>query len=235
MNETASGLKRLHALHTEVAEVRERLERGPRQVRARRKRVETKRAEVEQLRAKLLALQKSRDEKNLQLASNESKLEGLQVKLNQAANNREFDAFKGQIEADRVATSVLEDEILETLERIDRTRATIAEAETDRDAAVTEADEFAVTVDEQAEVLAGRVTELEGKLKEAERIIPGELMGDYRRLVIAHGATALAPVEGRACTVCSTTIAPQQRIDLNMGKFVHCRACGRLLYRGDGE
>ena len=235
MNETASGLKRLHALHTEIAEVREQLERGPRQLRARRKRVETKGAEAEQLRAKLLALRKSHDEKSLQLASNEAKLTDLQVKLNQAANNREFDAFKGQIEADRVATSVLEDEILETLERIDKTRQSIADVEAERDGASAEADRFAVTVDEQAAALAARQTDLEAKLKEAERIIPADLMPDYRRLVTAHGATALAPVEGRACTMCSTMIAPQQRIDLNMGKFVLCRACGRLLYRGEGE
>ena len=233
MNETASGLRELHRIHTEIQRVRAELDRGPRQIRAKRRVVENKQAELEQLRAKLLQTRKSADEKSLQLKSNEAKLHGLQVKLNQATSNREFEAVKGQMDADRMANSVLEDEILEALDRVDALKATIADAEKEKAQLEAEAEAFA---SETAAAEAGRKAELdalERSLAVAEKILPASLTPDYRRLVQAHGATALAPVDGKACSSCMTTVTPQQGIDLRAGRFVFCRSCGRLLYQTD--
>src|SRR5690606_32171654 len=65
-------------------------------------------------RAKLQA-----DQKQLQLKEREDRLHTLQGKLNAAASNREYDLLREQIAADQQANSVLSDEILDALERID--------------------------------------------------------------------------------------------------------------------
>lgn len=67
------------------------------------------------------------DQKQLLLKSGEDKIENLRVKLNAAASNREYQALKDQIAADQMAGSVLADEILEAMEKIDELAAQLAE------------------------------------------------------------------------------------------------------------
>ena len=72
-------------------------------------------------------------------------------------------------------------------------------------------------------------------LNVAERELPGEILERYRRLVKNHGADALAVLENKSCSACYTKLSPQDVVNVNMGKFVFCRACGRLLYRAGVE
>ncbi|MFH5804561.1 zinc ribbon domain-containing protein [Alienimonas sp. DA493] len=233
MTETAAGLSRLHSVHRDIARVREELARGPRQVRARRKAIKTKEEEIAALKEKRTALKKSADAKNLQLRTNEEKILGLKAKLNQASSNEVFAALRKEIDADVASNAVLEDEILETLDRVDAVGKEIEEAEADRDKRSADADALEKKVAEERAGLEAELAALEKRLEQSESIIPAKLQVDYRRLVEHHGANAMAPVEDRVCTSCQTTVSPQQKVQLNMGEFVFCRSCGRLLYRGD--
>jgi uncharacterized protein len=233
MSDLTSGLRQLHRIHSEIQRVRTELERGPRQSRAKRRVVENKAAEIDQLRQRLLQTRKSADEKGLQLKSNEAKLHSLQVKLNQATSNREFDAIKGQMDADRMANSVLEDEILEALEKVDGLKSSIEAAEKEKAELEAEANRFTSQVASMEGDLKAELARLESSLAVAEKIIPAGLMADYKRLVQGHGATALAPIENKACSSCMTTVTTQQSIDLRSGRFTFCRSCGRMLYQVD--
>ncbi|QDT63768.1 zinc ribbon domain-containing protein [Calycomorphotria hydatis] len=230
MSDMGAALKQLHDVHTAMHRVKTELERGPRLVRAKRKMVADKEAEIEQYREKLTEARKSADGKQLQLRTNEDKLTQFTGKLNQATNNREFDAIKSQMEADKMANSVLEDEILEMLEKVDALKDTIAETEKQRDDFVKEVESFEAEVKGKQGDLQAELDRIAGQVKEAEKIIPAKIMGDYQRVVQAHGATALAPLEGKACTACATMVTQQEAINLRTGKFLFCRSCGRLLY-----
>ena len=232
-HETAAGLAELHAVHQDLARVRDALEKGPRQVRARRKAVATKEAEITGLKDKLTALKKLGDEKNLQLRSNEEKILGLRAKLNQADSNDVYKALESQIAADTAANAVLEDAILETLDRVDAGAAGVKEAEAERAQRQTDADAFEKQVAGKKAGLEAELAALQDRLTEAEKIIPAKLKVDYARLVQAHGPGSMARIDERVCSACSTTISPQQKVQLNMGEFVFCRNCGRLLYRAD--
>ena len=233
MNELTTALRELHRIHTEIQRVRTELERGPRQVRAKQRLVENKTAEIEQLRGRLTQTRKNADEKGLQLKSNEAKLHNLQIKLNQATSNREFDAVKGQMDADTMANSVLEDEILEALEKVDALRTGIETAQKEKAALDADAEKFASNVAASEGDLKAELSRLESSLAVAEKIIPAGLMSDYKRLVQGHGASALAPIDGKACSNCMNTVTTQQSIDLRSGRFTFCRNCGRLLYQAE--
>ena len=81
--------------------------------------MDKKKEELETLRGKLKQSKMSADQKNLQLKSSEGRIYDLNGKLNIAANNREYEALRSQIAADTMAKSVLEDEILEAVEKVD--------------------------------------------------------------------------------------------------------------------
>ncbi len=129
MSAATAGLKRLHELHIRLQDLNKQLEHGPRQVKARQQILAKKQAEVDVLKAELKQTRMLADQKNLQLKTNESKIEQLRGKLNQAQSNREFDVIRSQIDADTMANSVLEDEILEVLEKVDQQQKKIKHIE----------------------------------------------------------------------------------------------------------
>ena len=234
-----AGFAHLHAAHREVARLREELARGPRQIKARRKAVAAKEAEVQTLREKLTKLKKTADEKNLQLRGNEEKIEKLKVNLNQASDNTVFATLKNQIAADQAANAVLEDAILETLDRADGAAEEVKTAEADAAKRSDDADAFAKEVAGRQAGLEERLAAAEGVLAEAEKTVPAGVAGDYKRLVAAHGADALSPVRRvntkPICTACNTLLNKQQYVSLNLGKTLFCRNCGRLLYEGEDD
>jgi len=232
-NISASGLRHLHQLHLELSEITEKLERGPKRIEARRQYAKRKHAELEACRQQLLELRKSADAKNLQLKTNENKIAKLRVKLNAASSNREYDIIRSQIDADTMANSVLEDEILEILDKIDQLKVRCGKLEQEWQEAVADEKRLTEEVTAEEPELRRRVEGLEAEIAEAEKMIPAEIAEDYRRLVHAHGPTALAPAVNDACSECYFSLSPQSRVELNSGKIVFCKNCGRLLYRPD--
>ena len=235
MSTAASGLAELHQIHIQLKQVQDKLAAGPKRMAAHRQLVEKRAAEADQFRGRLTELRMAADAKSLQLKSNEKQIDDLKAKLNAAASNREFDIIKSQIDADTMANSVLEDEILEILEQADAVRAKIAEVETQQTAATAELERVAAEVTAAEAGLREEAAVFEESLGVAERSLPGEVAVVYRRLVNAHGAGALAAVENKACTGCFALLAPNESVALNVGKYLFCRSCGRLLYRAETE
>ena len=221
----------LHNLHLALHEVQEQLNRGPRQVRAREQLVAQAEAALQEKRELLKSQRVSSDRKSLDLKTNESKIADLKGKLNTASSNREFDTIKGQIEADTVANSVLQDEILESLDAIDRVQTEIKEAERNLAKTQEELKRFSDQFAADSVVLKARVEELSVQIKQSESGLEGELAERYHRLVDAHGAEAMAPCEGGICGNCRVQVTPQNRVRLNAGKVIICTACGRMLYK----
>lgn len=229
MSEITAGLRRLHGLLLKLRDVRDELDRGPRQIKARETLLKKAEDELAARREALTRAKATADRKSLDLKSNESKIAGLQAKLNSATTNKEFDIIRGQIDADRVANSVLEDEILEVLDNVDRLQAEIGEAENKVAAARTELQKKIDEVEAARGGLEQRAAELEKKVSETDVFLTGDARLKYNRLVATYGADALAPVEGKICTSCYTSVTPQQKVLLNSGQIVFC-SCGRLLY-----
>lgn len=233
MSTAAGGLKELHQLHVKLEAAREKLADGPKRINARRRRVQRLETEIEEARERSKQMKVAADQKSLQLKTNEAKIADLRGKLNAATTNKEFDIIKSQIDADSMANSVLEDEILEAYEKIDQSEARIGEIEQQRDAAIAEEKQAKADAEAEAPGLRAEVEKLEAALKVAEAKLPANVATVYQRLVAAHGATALAELDGTSCSACHATLAPNMRVELNVGKFVFCRSCGRLLYKSD--
>lgn len=230
MNAIGSSLKELHQLHTKLREAQEKLDRGPKQLTARNQLIEKKKADLDAKRQRLKQLRMGADQKSLQLKTNEAKIGELRTKLNQASTNREYDIIRHQIDADTMANSVLEDEILEALEKVDQAQIEIKQAEADIAATEKDRDRFAADFKAVEGDLQRQATELIAAIRQVERILPGDVAPTYQKLVQVHGAKAMAPVEGRACTNCYVGLTSQNYVELKSGKPLFCKSCGVLLY-----
>ena len=231
MPATTNVLRDLHRIHQQLGDLRERLERGPKQIKAREANVTRLEAELAQIKANVKAAKMTADQKQLLLKTGENKIAELKTKLNQAASNREYQAFRDQIAADQMANSVLADEILEALEKIDEITATVSGAEQNVAKAKDEVAKARQQVTEQHDRLADDVRRLESDLKEAEATLPDDFREAYFRIVKSKGSDAMAQVENGTCTGCYQQITQNMNNNLIMGRIVFCQgSCGRLLY-----
>jgi uncharacterized protein len=230
MSVNATALRELHRIHRQLSDLRERLDRGPKQVRGRTAGVAQAEEQSAKVHAELKAGRVALDQKQLQLKIAEGKVGELKVKLNQANTNREYQALKDQIAADEMASSVLADEILEAMEKLDVMKALIPNAE----GLVAKAKEELGKVQQQLraeeESLKTDVKRLEKELVDAEAALPEDFRAMYQRVVNAKGEDAMAVVEGGSCGGCFQQLTTNMHNEINMGRVVLCRSCGRVLY-----
>jgi predicted nucleic acid-binding Zn-ribbon protein len=170
------------------------------------------------------------DRKQLDLKSGEQKVLDLRVKLNGANSNREYQAFLEQIAAAEMAGSVLSDEILEGMEKLDQLHAATKEAEKNLAAGKQEFEKAKQAVESSAATIRNDVTQLEADLARAEKALPSDLKADYQRVVRSKGADSLAAADDGVCTGCGQQITLNMQNELKLSKLVFCRSCGRLLY-----
>jgi hypothetical protein len=226
----AGSLRELHLLHQQLRELRTQIVRGPKQLEARRQHLSNKQREFEVAREAVKRLRVTADQKDLELKRIEQKTQEAQRRLNEAKTNKEYQALRDQIDADKMAGSVLEDEILDHLAKIDERRSALAALEQEVQRAGQEVAKFEQTVGNEAERIAADIAQLENSLAESERSLSGDAADPYRRLVQARGADAMAAVDDGTCTGCFTGITPQMTTELLMHQLVFCKSCGRLLY-----
>lgn len=228
-------LAELHRLHLQLREVQEQLDRGPRLLKARQQVTQQKQADVEAQRQKQKTLRLAAEQKSLQLKSNEAKIDDLRAKLNQASSNREFDIIRAQIDADKMANSVLEDEILDALEKVDTAQIAVRQLEEELAAAKTADARLAAQIESSLPGLDARTAELKQALATVEARLPADVVPQYSRLVQAYGAAALAEVEGSTCTSCYVSLPPQMVVSVKTGVIVTCKTCGRFLYQAPAQ
>ncbi len=231
MSSLPEDLTQLHKLLLALEEVEEMLRSGPIKVAAQQKTADKKQAECDAQKQNITDMRKATDAKQLQLKTNEARIGDLKAKLNIASSNREYEIIQSQIEADNMANSVLEDEILEALEKVDEATAELATLQDAHKAQVEKQTKTAAEVEAAASGLQARADELGTKIEAAEKAVPSNVMDQYRRLRLAHGAGALSSVEGSACVACYAEISRQRTVTLNLGKILSCDSCGRLLYK----
>src|SRR3954469_20839374 len=183
MSVTAAALRELHRIHQQLADLRDRLERGPKQVRAREANLAQLEARLAEARDKAKQTQMAVDRKQLDLKAGEQKVLDLRVKLNGANSNREYQAFLEQIAAAEMAGSVLSDEILEGLEKIAAHAAAVKEAEKNLASGKQELEKARHAVEASAATIRSNVTTLEAELVDAEKALPADLKIDYDRVV----------------------------------------------------
>ena len=230
MSVTAAALRELHRIHQRLADLRDRLERGPRQVRVREANVAQLEARLAEARERAKQTQMATDRKQLDLKSGEQKVLDLRVKLNGANSNREYQALLEQIAAAEMAGSVMQDEILEGLEKIDQLQTAAKEAEKNLAAGKAEMEKAKHAVATSASTIQADIAQLEVELVDAEKALPPDLRADYDRVVRSKGADSLASVDDGVCTGCGQQITLNMQNELRLSKLVFCKSCGRLLY-----
>jgi len=227
---TAAALRELHHFHQQLAELRDRIERGPKQVRAREANVAQLKTKVDDARARAQETQVAINRKQLDLKAGEQKVVDARVKLNAASSNKEYQALVEQIAAAEMAGSVLADEILESMETADALQLAVKDAEMALAAGTQELEKTRQAIEASAKSLCADIERLEASLAQAEAALPPEIKVDYQRVIRGKGANGLSGVDDNCCGACGQQITLNMQNDLRLSRPVFCKSCGCLLY-----
>ena len=234
MSVTAGTLRDLHRLHRQLTDLRSRLERGPRQIRAADAQITQLEQQLQQAKETVTRSRVLADQKELQLREREGRIGDVRARLNSCSSNREYQAYLEQIAADEQANSVLSDEILELLDKISEQQQLAKKAEENVERAKQERQTVQQRVEGERASLEADRDRLAKELAQAEAALPGEFRAEYGRVVKARGEEALAPLDGDCCGGCYQTITPQMLNELLQDRPVTCKSCGCLIYRPEG-
>lgn len=223
-------LRKLHRLHQQLSDIEDRLSRGPKQIKARRIQLTKLEEDLQQSRNEAKLAQMAADKKELQLKTNEAKIEDLKVKLNAVKNNREYQAIREQILADQMACSVLSDEILDAIDKVEAAKQKLPEKEKLVEDAKADLDNLQSTISEKQQGMEQDLSRIKNELEETEAQLPADTQETYRRSVRSKGPEALASVEMETCQGCFHKLTTNMFVSLKMDKFITCRNCGRILY-----
>jgi len=227
---SVDAIRSIHRMHRQLQDLQGRLAAGPRAIDASSKEHTAAVARLAEIQEKVKQARLAGDQKQLQLRSMEVRIQDTDAKRNAAKTNREYQLLGEQIAADTAAKGVLEDEIIECLERVDGLRASVPEAEEHVRTAHQALEELRRRVAGERGDLDAEVKRISADLARAEEGFPADLLETYRRVVKSKGADAMAVLEGVSCGGCYQQLPPNTVAELSTGKVVTCRSCGRLLY-----
>ena len=223
-------LRTLHRIHTQRADLRAQLDRGPMQLHAIDAQIKVAQKAIDEKTAELKRTRMTADEKQLQLKTREDRVRQLGVKLNEAASNKEFTLLKDQIAAEEQANSVQSDEIFEVLERIDGIETDIAALQTAAAKIESDSAQRRQTIETRLAKVREDLTRVNEQLADAEGRMPSAAKADYHRLVAARGPEAMAPIVEDACDGCNQMISAQTLNRVTMNHLTHCPNCNAWLY-----
>ncbi len=230
MSINADSLRKIHRLHIQLEDVRDRLARGPRQIKGGETRLSTLEKAVATAKEVLQRTRLTIHEKELNLKEREGRIFDIRGRLNSCSTNKEYQAYLEQIAADEQANSVLADEIIDLFDKANNEEAAVQSTMADLQKCQSDLEGVRRQVAEERDHLERELSRLGDELKSAEVSLPAEVKNDYERVVKAHGDEALAPLEAECCGGCNQRITAQMINELAMDRIVFCKSCGRILY-----
>jgi uncharacterized protein len=233
MEITATALRQLHRIHSQLADLRGRLARGPQQIRARQANVTNLESQWSASRELVQNTKIIADQKQLDLKANELKIADWKDRLNSCSSNKEYQTLLEQIAAAEMAGSVLTDEILEALEAIDELEKLADEAKQLVDSGNNELAKCRHKVESETSVIQGDIVRLESELASEEQQLPVSFREDYGRVIRCKGADGMAEVADQVCQGCGQQITLNMQNNLQLSKPIFCLSCGCLLYLGE--
>ena len=229
---TPQAFAHLHDLLKQLQDAQQLLDHGPMRISLSEKKIEAAEKECAAQKEVIKQLRKSADQSAMNLKSQEAQVAKLSGRLNEASSNKEYEIIQGQMSSEKVKGANLEDEVLELLSKVDDATAELKAKESQLEELIKKKVEITATVQANEPGLKADVERLLAAISEAESVIPAGFPRDtYKRLRESQGASAMSRVEDTYCEECNTQAISQDVVQMNMGKFTLCRACGRILYR----
>lgn len=226
----------LHRIQQRLEDLRGRLRRGSLVVQAQENNVKKAAEKLEKCRENYKRLQIEANAKEQQMAAAETAIAKRKTQLAEAKSNKEYSALKSQIAADEAANSVLADETLETIDKAEKFKPSVGEAEAELQRMEEQLVATKRNVTDEEPLIKADIAKLEEELHTREAKLPQAFHDSYTRLVKSLGGhEALALIANQKfCAGCNQQVPINSLARILQQLPVTCSSCGRLLYVPEG-
>lgn len=225
------NLLQLQAVDTQIYRLNEEKKALPAQVEALRLQFEEKKKSVAAAEKSHLDAQKEKKDRELELAAKEENTRKLQGQLYQLKTNKEYNTMLQQIQDSKADASLVEDRILEAMEKVDRTRRAVEDEQKKL------AEEEKLFLNQKAKVetemkeIEQRLAQLQAQRKQIAPGIDKHIMAQYDRILRSRDGLAIVAVKDSACLGCHMAVPPQVINLIQMyDHIITCEVCNRILY-----
>ncbi|MBI2882738.1 MAG: hypothetical protein HYY11_02335 [Candidatus Methylomirabilis oxyfera] len=224
-------LVQLQGLDAEISVLEGAIATIPDQIRMMEQQLIQAKAALDATTAEVDTLQKLRRQKERDLDEAGRELKKRQGRLFEIKTNQEYTATLKEVEGLKQKISMLEEEILVTLDAIDgAVKIRVQEEEKVR---VTQAEFLKNKQEREAELhkLQGRLAIVRKTRDSRSGRVEASLLQLYLRLLKSRDGLAVANATGRSCEGCHVTLTPQLYNEVRRNEAIRtCEGCGRILY-----
>ena len=224
-------LKRVQSLKNKADELEASQERRKQDVHKKRAQIEKEKTLAKEKQEEKVAVQKDIDRKELDLKTNEGAITKFNVQLNSIKTNKEYSALISEIGSKKADMSILEDEILDTMSKLEITKQGFEKATESLRNEEESLKDLIHSVDAEVKETDTEIEKIKGEQKKYIDLLDEHSLANYNRLSNIKGGKAIVPVIGNVCGGCFMNIRTQTLNALMGNKdLVFCQSCSRILY-----
>ena len=230
MTATVDILRDLHRIHSQLTDLRARLERCPKQLDAAHTRLSSAESNRDQQKDTIQQLTLASKQQELLLGEREARVDTLKSKLKECSSNKEYQTLSDEIATINENVSSISDDILQQYDHLETEQTSLDALHTEVQASQSFLADTEIRITQEKSTLAMEISRIEQQLKDAEGDLPNEFRAEYSRMTDARGAEGLAEVTDNCCGTCFQQITLQMESELRVSKLVQCQGCAAILY-----
>lgn len=230
MSQLVRRFLELQRIDREIGELARELAELPGRVEKQRLEGEILQANHERSRKEIMRLQSEANRLADEVAAGEELLRKYTTQLNIAKTNKEYNAIKNQVAAQKAFNGKVETKALEALEELERRQEQARQLAAQVEAQKKELEQLRARAETGSVALRKRLEALQKERTRKQEGMDAEYLELYERAHTSRGE-ALARLQGRVCGACFIQLPPQTYNEvLTSASLVLCPSCGRLLY-----
>ena len=221
----------LQTLDSEIYSLKNEREARPLEIKAIEAAFQEKKQNLATLEKALLELQKQRKEVELELASKEEAAKKLQTQLFSLKTNKEYQAMLQQIQDAKADVSVVEDKILEVLDKTDKLKLDIDQESLRLKGEEKASGEQKKKIEDRIKEIDDRLAQLDAQRRQALANIDLKILAQYERILQSREGLAIVSVKHNSCAGCNMFVPPQVINLIKMyERIITCEICNRILF-----
>ena len=189
------------------------------------------RAIVEKSEEELDDVRKKYREIEIELNMNAPRIEKSKEKLRAVKNNKEYQSLLKEIEDLKKQSSSMEDTMLECLEQIERSEASVKKSEIEFRSIAERIQQEKEDVAKESEKGKRDLAALNAEWEQVSAAVAPEIMKTFEKIRKKVGGLTIAPVINTVCQACNMNIPPQLYNELlRYESLKYCPSCQRIIY-----
>ena len=231
LRENLSLLSQLQEKDIEIFKLKQKVEDAPKSLEKKNLEIEKLHKDFEQKKSEYVRLNSLKKEKESLLATKEANIAKHNADLITIKSNDLYKTCLLEIEKAKADKSVIEDEILQLMEDIDKEFINIKKQEEQLKQSENNIRQEIATIKDTVQKSEQNLLNLQKERDEFAKKINSNLLSQYERIKESGNGQGLALIDGDSCSCCSMTLRPQL---INQAtkctEVVYCDNCSRILF-----